>query len=73
MNPIFQFMSKASGRSDLRLSVCSILLGLGIPVSIGWDYGGFLGLNDGNLDLLISILSFNWSLKHLKLIFLHSI
>lgn len=73
MSPIFEFLSKTSGRNDLRLSVCSILLGLGIPVSVGWDYGGILGLSDGNLDLMVTILSYNWSLKHLKLVFLNSI
>lgn len=73
VNPIFQFFSRAGGRNDFRLSVGTILLGLGIPVSVGWDYGGLLGLVDSCSDLSLMVICSNWSLKHLKLTFLHSI
>ncbi len=55
------------------MSVSAILLGLEVPVSIGSDFGGLLGIESVSKDLLIAIISYNWSVKHLKLIFLHSI
>lgn len=73
INPIYQFVSRASGREDIRLSVGAVLLGLQVPVSIGWDYGGLLGIENGSFDLAVMILSSNWSLRHIKLVFLHSL
>lgn len=66
-------MSRASGRRDFRLSVSAILLGLAVPVSISSDFGGLLGIESVCSDLLMAVVSYNWTLKHLKLIFLHSI
>ena len=73
INPIFNLISGASKRNDFRLSMAPILLGLGYPVTINSDLCGVIGYQDSLLDLMISALSFNWSLKHIKLTILYSI
>lgn len=57
----------------MRLSVAAILQGVGVPVSVGWDYGGLLSLENCYSDLSLMIVCSNWSLRHLKLTFLQSI
>jgi len=55
------------------LSTAPILLGLGYPVSISPDDPGKFGYEDTTVDYFASSVSFNWTLKHLKLIAIHSI
>ena len=73
INPLYQFLSRSSGREDARLSVGAILQGLKMPVSLGWDFGGLLGQDSCYFDLVLMVMCSNWSLKELKLCFLHSI
>lgn len=73
INPIYQILSRSSGREDIRLSVGAVLLGLKVPVSLGWDYCGILGVETCNSDISMMVVSSNWSLKELKLVFLNSI
>ena len=73
VSPIFQFLSRSSGREDFRISVGVILQGLKVPVSVGWDYGGLLGLQTCNADLCLMAACSSWSLKELKLALLHSV
>jgi adenosine deaminase len=58
---------------DLRLSNAPILLGLGIPVTINPDDPGKFGYEDSTVDYFCAAVSYNWTLKHLKLIAIHSI
>jgi adenosine deaminase len=60
-------------KSDLREASAPILLGLGYPVSLSPDDPGKFGLEDTTADYFIAALSYNWSLRHLKLIGYHSI
>ena len=59
--------------SDTRLSSAPVLLGLGYAVTINPDDPGKFGLEDNTMDYMVSSLSFKWTLKHLKLIAIHSI
>jgi hypothetical protein len=72
-NPVFQFLSRSSGREDFRFSVAAVMLGLSVPVTIGCDYSGLLGLDGCSLALALTVLGSNWSLRELKLTFLHSL
>lgn len=60
-------------KSDLREASAPILLSLGYPVSISPDDPGKFGYEDTTLDYIVCALSYNWSLRHLKLIGYHSI
>lgn len=71
--PISNILSGCSARLDLRLSTAPILLGLGVPVSINPDDPGTFGYEDSTVDYFCAGVSFNWTLKHLKLIAIHSI
>jgi adenosine deaminase len=73
LNPISNLITAASARLDLRLSSAPILLGLGYPVSISPDDPGKFGYEDTTVDFFASAVSFNWTLKHLKLVAIHSI
>jgi hypothetical protein len=44
INPILNLVQGASKRTDLRLSIAPILLGLGFPISINSDLCGLFGL-----------------------------
>jgi adenosine deaminase len=59
--------------TDPRSGPASLLLGLGIPVTLNSDDPGKFGLEDTTMDYMVSFISSNWSLKHLKLIAIHSI
>jgi hypothetical protein len=72
VNPLFQLASRAS-KGDFVLWVGPVLLGMGVPVSVGCDYGGLLGGSSASLDLAVVMLNSMWSLKHLKLLFLNSL
>jgi adenosine deaminase len=48
-------------------------LGLGYPVSISPDDPGKFAYEDSTADYFTSALSYNWSLRHLKLVGYHSI
>ena len=48
-------------------------MGLKVPISIGWDYGGLLGTKTSHNDLTLMVACSNWSLKELKMTFLYSI
>lgn len=71
--PITNLVMGSSARLDLRLSNAPILLGLGIPVSINPDDPGNFGYEDSTVDFFCAAVSFNWTLKHLKLVAVHSI
>jgi adenosine deaminase len=73
LNPISNLITASSARLDLRLSNAPILLGLGYPVSISPDDPGKFGYEDTTVDYFASAVSFNWTLKHLKLVAIHSI
>lgn len=73
LNPISNLITASSARADLRLSTAPILLGLGYPVSISPDDPGKFGYEDCTVDFFASAVSFNWTLKHLKLVGIHSI
>jgi hypothetical protein len=60
-------------KSDPREASAPILLGLGYAVSINPDDPGKFGVEDSTADYFISSVSYNWTLKHLKLIAIHSI
>ena len=59
--------------SDSREGAAPVLLGLGYAVSINCDDPGKFGVEDTTIDFLIAALSYNWSLKDLKLVAYHSI
>ena len=59
--------------TDLRMSTAPLLLGLGYAVSISSDDPGKFGYEDATVDYFVSAVSFNWTLKHLKLVAIHSI
>jgi len=71
--PVSNVITASSARLDLRLSTAPILLGLGIPVSISPDDPGKFGYEDTTVDYFCAGVSFNWTLKHFKLIAIHSI
>ncbi len=71
MNPISNLLT--GGMSDLRTSPAPLLLGLGYAVSISPDDPGKFGYEDTTVDLYASAVSFNWTLRHFKLIAYHSI
>jgi hypothetical protein len=58
---------------DYRESASPILLGLGYAVSINMKYSGKFGAEDATADFSLSSVSYNWRLKHLKLVAIHSI
>ena len=58
---------------DPRIASCQLLLGLGVPVTLSPDDPARFGLEDTTMDFFISYISSNWSLKHLKLLAIHSI
>jgi adenosine deaminase len=60
-------------RDDTRISSAPILLSLGYAVTINPDDPGKFGYEDTTVDYFSSIISFNWTLKDLKLIAIHSI
>jgi len=66
-------ITASSARLDLRLSTAPILLGLGYAVSISPDDPGKFGYEDTTVDYFASAVSFNWTLKHLKLVAIYSI
>jgi adenosine deaminase len=58
---------------DPRESSAPILLGLGYAVSINIGDSGKFGVEDATADFFVSSVSYDWTLKHLKLVALHSI
>jgi adenosine deaminase len=48
-------------------------MSLGIPVSISPDDPGKFGYEDTTVDYFMAMISYNWSLKDLKLIGIYSI
>ena len=71
LNPISNLLT--GGMTDLRMSTAPLLLGLGYAVSISSDDPGKFGYEDTTVDYFACAVSFNWSLRHLKLIAYHSI
>ena len=55
------------------MSPAPLLLGLGYAVSISSDDPGKFGYQDTTVDYFAAVVSFNWTLRHLKLIAYHSI
>ena len=72
-NPISNIVTAASKKLDLRLASAPVLLGLGYPVSISPDDPGKFGYEDTTVDFFCAAVSYNWTLKHLKLTIIHSI
>ena len=70
-NPVSNFILQYS--NDLRRGTAPALLGLGIPVSISPDDPGKFGFEDSTADFFVAAVSYNWTLKHLKLVAIHSI
>lgn len=66
-------LTGTSASNDIRLSTAPILLGLGIPVSLNPDDPGTFGYEDSTADFFSAAVSFNWTLKHFKLLAIHSI
>ena len=58
---------------DPRESSAPILLGLGYAVSINIGDAGKFGVEDATADFFVSSVSYDWTLKHLKLVALHSL
>lgn len=71
--PISNVITASSARLDLRLSTAPTLLGLGVAVSINPDDPGKFGYEDSTVDYFCAGVSFNWTLKHFKLIAVYSI
>lgn len=59
--------------SDAREASAPILLGLGYAVTINPDDPGKFGVEDSTVDYFLAAISYNWTLRHLKLIAYHSI
>lgn len=60
-------------RHDIRIGQAPVLMSLGVPISINPDDPGKFGYEDSTVDFFMSMVSFNWSLKDLKLIGIYSI
>jgi len=58
---------------DPRESSAPVLLGLGYAVSLNIGDAGKFGAEDATADFFVSSVSYDWTLKHLKLVALHSI
>ena len=59
--------------ADAREASAPILLGLGYAVTINPDDPGKFGVEDSTIDYFLAAISYNWTLRHLKLIAYHSI
>ena len=70
-NPVSNFVLQYL--ADLRRGPAPVLLGLGVPVSISPDDPGKFGFEDTTGDYFVAAVSYNWTLKHLKLVAIHSI
>lgn len=71
LNPMSNLLT--GGMTDIRMSTAPLLLGLGYAVSISPDDPGKFGYEDTTVDMYYSAVSFNWTLKHFKLIGFHAI
>lgn len=58
---------------DAREGSAPVLLGLGYAVSISPDDPGKFGVEDTTVDYFLAAISYNWTLRDLKLIAYHSI
>ena len=58
---------------DPRESSAPILLGLGYAISVNMGDSGKFGAEDSTADFFVSAVCYDWTLKHLKLVALHSI
>lgn len=70
-NPISNYVLKY--QKDLRCSPFPTLLGLGHAVSLSPDDPGRFGCEDSTMDYFAAFVSYNWTLRHLKLVAIHSI
>lgn len=59
--------------TDAREASAPILLGLGYAVTINPDDPGKFGVEDTTVDFFLAAISYNWTLRHLKLTAYHSI
>ena len=60
-------------RDDTRISSATVLMSLGYALTINPDDPGKFGYEDTTVDYFSAFISFNWSLKELKLLGFHSI
>jgi adenosine deaminase len=58
---------------DVREGSAPVLLGLGYAVTINPDDPGKFGVDDSTIDYFLAAISYNWTLRDLKLIAYHSI
>jgi len=71
LNPLSNLCT--GGLTDIRTSTAPLLLGMGYAVSISSDDPGKFGYEDTTPDYFTSAVSFNWTLRHFKLIAYHAI
>mgnify|MGYP000843922910 CR=1 FL=1 len=60
-------------RDDARISSAPVLMSLGYALTINPDDPGKFGYEDTTVDYFSSLISFNWGLKELKLLSIHSV
>lgn len=60
-------------KDDIRIGQGPILMSLNVPISISPDDPGKFGYEDSTADYFMSMISYNWSLKDLKLLGIYSI
>ncbi len=71
VSPISNMLT--SLRDDTRIATAPVLMSLGYALTINPDDPGKFGYEDSTVDYFSSFISFNWSLKELKLLGIHSI
>ena len=70
-NPLSNLVLGYNG--DAREASAPIILGLGYAVTINHDDPGKFGVEDSTVDYFLASISYNWTLRHLKLTAYHSI
>ena len=59
--------------TDSRQACAPLLLNLGVPIAITPDDPGKFNCQDATFDVHMSVVSYDWTLKQLKLTMIHSI
>ena len=58
---------------DTRFDATAFIFSVGVPISISPDDPGKFGYEDTTCDIFLAAVSYNWRLRHFKVIGLHSI
>lgn len=58
---------------DPRQEHAPLFLQLGIPLTINPDDPGIFGYEDSTVDFYVALMSYNWTIRHIKLTCLYSI